>query len=182
MLGTIAASTTEPHEYVWGQLGHTHPGGPPDWTIFPPGSYLIIDHFNTAGTIDSDIPGIGGQAADMGDWVVAIDGDGDGMSDTFHLVRHDTRTGLPSTAGHSVGDVLGISVGRRAARSAGRHRRSRLSTAGARFTSRTTTSRPRPATVRRASCSTAARTRRGESTATWTRANCLCRSVRVPRT
>jgi hypothetical protein len=100
LAGVVAAAKTEPHEFLWTDLDTSAKIAA---LGLESGSYFVIDHI----PIPAGIPGIGGQTADVGDWAVAIQAPGGAW--TFHLVRHDVRTGLPATAGRTAGDVLTVS-------------------------------------------------------------------------
>jgi len=60
------------------------------------------------GRVPSGVTGAAGKAVRIGDWMVAIDSDNDGTSDTFHVVSHDQPNPMPPTVGHHVGDVLTV--------------------------------------------------------------------------
>jgi hypothetical protein len=89
----------------------------------PPGGYYIVGHVppdaqgNPTGTTPVTSSGasmvVGIQPhtpVGIGDWLVAVDSNNDGVADRYHLVRHDVASGagLPAMVGGSVGDVLAI--------------------------------------------------------------------------
>ena len=105
LVGVIQEPAPEAHEFTWAQVTAS-PG------TFNPGGYLIIDHVPVDGMIPDTVPGFttstdAQRVVAVGDWLVAVDTDRDGTTDSYHRVRHDVRTaGLPSTTGHQPGDVL----------------------------------------------------------------------------
>ena len=65
-----------------------------------PGGYLMVDHIHQGG--NPALPGIpAATPMNVGDWLVALDSDGDGTSDRFHLVRHDK----PPVPGLTIGEI-----------------------------------------------------------------------------
>jgi hypothetical protein len=92
LIGIVAATSTEAHEYTWSQLA--------DGNVvhsLPVGGYLIIDHL-IDGKTGPGVPGdmvASGERATVGDWLVAVawsghtKADGTPQPDGFHLIRHD---------------------------------------------------------------------------------------------
>ena len=83
LVGIISDPAPDPHEYLWSQINR------PLAATFPPGSYLMIDHVPADGKIPSTGSGLAGVDIAVGDWMVAIDTNNDGNSDSWHLARHD---------------------------------------------------------------------------------------------
>ena len=85
----------EPHQTAWADLAYELRKGQ-----LTPGGYLMVDHIRDTG--NPALPGLpAATPMNIGDWLVALDSDGDGTSDRFHLVRHDK----PPTPGVTVGEI-----------------------------------------------------------------------------
>jgi len=84
LVGIVADPATEPHEHTWADLTAL-------LGTLPSGSYLIVKAPLDPANLP---PGITAQTSlTLGDWIVAVDGDGDGTSDVWHHVAMPTATG-----------------------------------------------------------------------------------------
>ena len=98
IVGAIVQTATESHEVTWTGL---------NLTTAVPGSIWIVDWVPADGNVPAGVTGIGGQAVKPGDQVIAVDTNSSGASNTFHIIVSGERQ-VPSTVGHTAGDVLQI--------------------------------------------------------------------------
>ena len=101
---TVANDDATLHQYSWPALV-TNAGV---WDTFSNGNYLVVEAPPADGKVPAGLGTASGSPVKAGDWLIAIDTDGDNKADDWHLIEQKVADPLPMFAGHSVGEVLAI--------------------------------------------------------------------------